>query len=425
MLFSETTTYAGGIIHFIFHDLIIIWGPILLFIAGEHFWHHYSSERYVASIKWTLLEIKVPRTLMKSPLSMELFFMNALYQHQMVGTWEAMVEGTVRFWFSLEIASIDGQVHYFVRTPERLRELVESQLYAHFPQVEIFEVDDYAWKIPELTENGPYNAWGCEWDLDKDDVYPIKTYVDYGLDKDPKDEYRNDPIAGMLEYFGSIRQGEQLWMQIIVRASEKKWHTHGTWFGHHEYPQEVMESLERLLAPYTAVRVEESTGSRNTEVRTPEILRPEVEAIKRAANKLPFDVGIRTLYVATKESWNSNTSRGIRTMFRPYTNVNLNGLKRVRTTVFDYPWQDPSGKNLLRLKNDLLMYYKLRVCFHPPFWLEYPIISALFPARSPKYNVFNTEELATLWHFPAQSTETPTIKRVETKTAKPPANLPM
>ncbi len=39
------------------------------------------------------------------------------------------------------------------------------------------------------------SIWGCEFKFTKGDGYPIKTYVDYGLDKDPKEEYKVDPLG--------------------------------------------------------------------------------------------------------------------------------------------------------------------------------------------------------------------------------------
>ena len=38
--------------------------------------------------------------------------------------------------------------------------------------------------------------------------------------------------------------------------------------------------------------------------------------------------------------------------------------------------------------------------------------------------VLNTEEIATLWHFPGQILKVPTLERIESKEASPPTNLP-
>jgi hypothetical protein len=39
--------------------------------------------------------------------------------------------------------------------------------------------------------------------------------------------------------------------------------------------------------------------------------------------------------------------------------------------------------------------------------------------------VLNTEELATIYHFPGMVAAAPTIERIEAKKVEPPPNLPM
>jgi hypothetical protein len=66
--------------------------------------------------------------------------------------------------------------------------------------------------------------------------------------------------------------------------------------------------------------------------------------------------------------------------------------------------------------------------FYPPILasFNYPkLISYFFPANKPEYFVLSTTELATLYHFPGMVSETPSFQRLETKTSKPPSNLPI
>ena len=51
----------------------------------------------------------------------------------------------------------------------------------------------------------------------KADFLPIKTYVDFGLDKDPKEEFKTDPLTQILEAMGSIGKGEHMWYQVLVQ----------------------------------------------------------------------------------------------------------------------------------------------------------------------------------------------------------------
>jgi len=45
--------------------------------------------------------------------------------------------------------------------------------------------------------------------------------------------------------------------------------------------------------------------------------------------------------------------------------------------------------------------------------------------RKEKFPVLNTEELATIYHFPSLTIETPKLRRLETKKGGPPKGLPI
>jgi hypothetical protein len=69
----------------------------------------------------------------------------------------------------------------------------------------------------------------------------------------------------------------------------------------------------------------------------------------------------------------------------------------------------------------------LRVFYHPPLWysFDYPKpISFFFPSHKAQFSILNTEELATIFHFPGQVSQAPSFRRVDSKVAKPPSNLP-
>ncbi|MBI5731892.1 MAG: hypothetical protein HY982_00850 [Candidatus Magasanikbacteria bacterium] len=42
----------------------------------------------------------------------------------------------------------------------------------------------------------------------------------------------------------------------------------------------------------------------------------------------------------------------------------------------------------------------------------------------PKASILNTEELATVFHFPIVTVESPLLRRLETRKGEPPANIP-
>src|SRR3989344_7943639 len=67
-----------------------------------------------------------------------------------------------------------------------------------------------------------YDTDGMEFVLAKPDPYPLKTYIDYGLHElATEEEQKTDPITSIIELLGSISPDEQLWLQILIRATKK------------------------------------------------------------------------------------------------------------------------------------------------------------------------------------------------------------
>jgi len=172
----------------IFLGILPIAITIGLSFMANAFWLHYVRANFISGIEWTLLEIVPPRDVLRSPKAMELFITNALYHWSIKGGLETYWQGAVWFWFSLELVSIDGQVHFYIRTPSRVKGLIETQMYAQFPQAQIKVVEDYTLAVDKITPDSVWNLWGCEFKLERPDVFPIKTYIDFGLEKDPKEE---------------------------------------------------------------------------------------------------------------------------------------------------------------------------------------------------------------------------------------------
>lgn len=413
-----------------------ILAPFPLAYIAIFLWHGYRSDRFIEGIEWTLLEIQVPREMNKTPAAMELVFSNAFYHKSSKGFWELYIQGAVWFWFSLEIVSIDGKVHFFIRTPSRMRDLVETQIYGQFPQAKVTEVEDYVFDIPQYKKDGDWNVWGCEFTKKQHDAYPIKTYKDWGdeMKTGQKEEFKIDPLTPTIEYLGSLRKGEQVWIQMIIRQSLKTWPSKRTGRDEKIYGA-AMDELIKITAPYTRTQKnEDSPDDARTfalDMRVPEPIKPLIKAVLDHMSKLHFDCGIRLICLADKkyipdERFNS-LRREVRLLFRQFASPNLNELHRVNSSQFDAPWSDPTGLALTKMKKRLLDWYRLRVFYNTPlqYDLDYPmIIKDFFPSGRPQTFVVSTEELATLFHFPGMVSETPTFKRIESKIAKPPSNLP-
>ncbi len=435
--------------NFISQIIFLIWpfvAIILLARIAWALWMHYIQQDFISGITWTLLEIVPPRDVLRSPKAMELFFTNALYHWSMKGGREEWWQGAVWFWFSLEIASIDGQVHFYIRTPSRIRGLVETQMYAQYPQAQVKEVEDYTLAIDKISPESEWNLWGCEFGLKKEEAYPIKTYVDFGLDKDPKEEFKVDPISSVIELFGSIKKGEQMWMQLVVKPPKQEYRTHGVpWYKSHEqkYHDWVREAeivSDTIMKPFTKrAEFPKDSGNISMEMRTPDKLKPVIEGIVKKISKVGFETGIMICYVAKKEIYpfgtRTNNSRDIRLIFRQYASPHLNSFERINSAQGDAYGGlicVLSSKQVMQLADRMLEEYRERSFFHIPMRhhifstdiIIWPLSPFFIPYKHHETFILNVEELATLWHFPGQIMKVPSLERIESKEASPPTNLP-
>lgn len=391
------------------------WAPIVLWKLFWGLWVEYVRASFFYNQKYVLLEIKLPKELYKSPAAMELFLMS-LHDTGGEGNWyEKFWNGRTRPWFSLEMVSVEGNIKFCIWMRKGNRTRVESALYAQFPGIEIYEIEDYTKSVH--FEKGKMGLWGADIQLIKDDPYPIKTYVDYGLNEDPKEEYKVDPLTPLIEFLGTVGANQQIWIQIIVRAHKGESRKPGHLFKY-EDPWEIngKKIINEILKRDPTTKSSKQLSDTGFPI-IPTITKGEqeiVSAIERALTKQPFDVGIRCIYISGNDNFNPANIGGMLGSFKQFNAPHLNGFRpngKKYLAKFDYPWQDfmEIRKNIERA--NLLEAYKRRSFFFSPY--------------TGKSFVLNSEALATIFHFPGSVASTPTLTRVPSKKAEPPANLPL
>lgn len=376
-----------------------------------------------------MIEIKPPKEVFKTPMAMELV-LTSLYAGAQGDDWVTRYwKGELALYSSLEIVSIEGQVRFFVRTPEKFKKILETQIYSQYPQAEVSEVEDYTKNVPPFTKDGPINLWGANLILTKDDPYPIRTYIDYGLDKAIKPEEQAqiiDPITPLIEFFGSIGIGEQLWMQILIRPDTKRFKIKDK-DGKEENKGWVDKAKEITKELKDKLKEKDAEGKAIQGVTTKSQMNI-IDAIERSTTKFGFDTGIRIIYLANKENFNPNNIGGLTGSVRQYNSPDLNGFKPDGATSIKHPWEDLFGTKIIDKKTGVLSAYKNRKYFYGSPSFDFFKLGSYFthPAKEGKKPfILNTEELATIFHLPGRVSETPTFTRIESKKAEPPVNLPI
>lgn len=382
--------------------------PVFLAIAAWQLWLVYIRADYIANLKWALREIRIPMEIVQTPRAMEAF-LNSLHQPSS-GTWlDKFWKGRQPTWVSLEIISQGGKVRFFIRFEEKFKNLVESQLYAYYPEIEILPAEDYVSSIPyQDSPDSPWDFWGGELKLTESDALPIKTYIEYKLDKESETEanrQRVDPLVGLIETMGSLSPNDQIWVQIMVTATQNRKKV--SWFKKEGWKEEGEKLVSEVMDKKKKGAEDESAGFT---VLSPG-QRERLEITERNLSKAGFDVGVRFMYFSKKETFNKGNQAALVGSFKYFNSNNLNGFKPTRTTEFDFPWEDPGGYRLRKKKRQMFRAYALRSYF---YW---PIIRPPF--------VLSAEELATLYHFPSTTFGTPSVSRIPTRSAEPPPDLPI
>jgi hypothetical protein len=387
-----------------------IWLPAIFISFLFKAWIYYTRQKFWKKEGSVLLEIKLPREISKSPAAMEVV-LQAFHQTGGEGTWiNRLWKGKTRSWFSLEIVSIGGKVKFFIWTKPGHRNFIESQMYSQYPGIEIYEVEDYTKQFyynPEI--NGMY---ATEFKLTKPDPYPIKTYIDYGLDKDPKEEFKVDPMTPMLEFLGSQTSGHNIWVQILIRAHKKRRIMDVFSEKEDSWTDETKSEVTKIIERYKP-KDKTEYGRFPTKGET-----DLINSLERSILKFPFDCCIRAVYIADKDKFDATNIGGILGMVKQFSSAgDLNGFRPSGWLFdFDYPWQEWLNDQE-KLKALVLQEYKLRRFFYSPHQDK--------KYHSVKPFILNTEELATIFHFPGSVASTPTLEKIPSVKSKAPSNLPI
>ncbi len=398
----DTIQYLKITFHYLYLAMPI-WLPAMFIWILFNAWIRYRRNKYWAGLGYILLEVKLPQEIMKTPMAMEVV-LQALFQGGGEGTWiDRIWNGKTRDWFSLEIVSTEGKIHFYIWTRPKHKNVIESQIYSQYPNIEVYQVDDYV--LPHYYVPGKNDIWAADFILTKADPYPIKTYIDYGLDNpDRKEETKTDPITPLIEFMGTIGQGEHIWVQILIRAHKKR---------------RILDLFDEKEDAWADEAKSEIKKIRESAKEGGPLTKGDTEkmaSLERSISKAPFDCGIRAIYFGDKDHYKGGTVSGITGGWKQFGSLNLNGFKpKGWMTSFEYPWQEWGGAKE-KLKPIVLEEYKLRRYFYSPYQGK-DYYSKPF--------VLNTEELATIFHFPGSVLRTPTFGRVPSKKSEAPANLPI
>lgn len=362
-----------------------VWVPIVLILVYMT-WRNYQKVDAVKEMESALLVLEIPRANDKSELAAEQLFASL---HGILRDAKELRENNgFQEHLSFEIASVAGRIRFYVWTPKALQSFVEGQIYAQYPQVQIHAAEeDY------VTHERQHSViYTSELVLNEKEYLPIKTFQSFEV----------DPLAGVTGTLAKLEDtGEELWIQILLRPVADDWHKSSErWvhsvkngsldmFGGFASWDGAMKWLgglfEALWQP-----PEQGEGGKPAVKEISDRDKTRLSEAETKATKLGYHVKIRVAYLGESTTNAKLRMQAIVGTFKQYNSTNLNGFRMAHDS----------------FRKEDLAKYKAR----------------LFADRG---YILNIEEVASVFHLPHTNVETPNIVWASTKTAEPPAKLPV
>jgi len=387
----------------------------------HYFWTVYVQEKNIRNIKWHLLEIRVPSGVEIRPKAMEEFFTNLSsgLDAAIDTLYDTYIDGVVESWFSFEIVSFEGDVHFYIRVMDGDLPFVKSHIYAQYPDAEIQEAEEYVTSIPDDIPNEDYDIWGTDMKLSKDNAYPIRTYKEF---EDIASGEFIDPLSVIVEGVNALGPGEQFWIQILVRPTSEEWKKSaqntvlklagravpepkpGFWS---EMISSAVKGLSGFFSTGEAAPAEKKSNdlpSMMLHLSSGE--RAVIDAIDEKLKRPGFETDIRYIYAAKRSAFNkAKANAQFFAYFTQFGSDLMNSIRpdsRTKTSAYYF---FPDARKKVK-KRAILRKYKDRT-------LDF------------KSYIMTSDELATLYHFPTKEVRGSLVPKVEAKKGKPPATLPI
>ena len=202
---------------------------------------------------------------------------------------------------------------------------------------------------------------GADIYLGRNDIYPIKTYK----------ECEGDSLAGVFSVLSKASEGEGIWIQVVATSMEEDWKLN------------ISRKLNIKLINFKNIfRLRDYFKLKGKTA----LKEDEKTAINKKAEKNVFKISIRIAYLAQTQAIADNKLDGFKRIFNQFNTTDFNSFTS-------------SNAN------------------------KKTFISKYLKAEHEKAFIFNTEELASIYHYP-QPDDVPHIVHVVSRKKEPPDSLP-
>jgi hypothetical protein len=282
---------------------------------------------------------------------------------------------------ALEIVSMHGLISFYFAVPREIQQFVEEQLHAQYPTAQFEEVEDYN----AFTPTGV--ALGTQLTFAQPSAFPIRTYK----------MTDGDPLNALTNALSRLGEHESGVIQYVVRSSHPRWHRSGA---------VIAEKLR------SGKSLGEATGKSGGVAQVAGLVGASFKTAQEpmGAERLPTQRDEQTI-----ELLEQKTAKA--------------GLDVTLRIVACAPGEQLARRRLQSLTDAFSQYrlYEYGNSFKPTGvhrdegFMRAFIFRAFDEHRS---IVLNTEEMASVFHLPLPTTETPNINWLTARILPAPVNTP-
>lgn len=296
-----------------------------------------------------VLKIEVPRKNDKTPLAAEQMFSSL---HGIIRQSNVSDDH-----FSLEISSSKFGIYFLAVINQSKQKFVEGQLYAQYPDANISQVNDYA----NLVDVTNVNVADAELSLEKEFFLPIRTFINFEV----------DPLASITSAIAGMENEEQVWIQFLIRPVSNFWQKVGR---NYVTTKKNAKHTTHENGVEKSVNIPLESGEQE-----------ELQQIETKSKKLGFFVKIRIISVSKDMNVAQNHLHDAISSFKQFQTGHLNSFVQ-KNKPFLFKDILGSGVTLTPMQK-----YQARYL------------------SSKEQDILNAEELASVFHLPNFSVETPHI----------------
>jgi len=300
--------------------------------------------------------------------------------------WSKLIYGSPSISFEIANSSDSEEIIFFISIPKKFRESVEKQIHSYFPNAVLEKCIDYSVFSPgSFTEASIIK-------LKESHALPIKTYED--LEIDPL-----NAITNAISKLDTVEEGAAI--QLVLAPAGTGWRREGKRIAHE------MQQGKRLkdVTGHFMMKVGKELGSAISTVISHE-----------SKDQQPQEKTVVQLTPEEQELVKSIERKSVKSGFR----VNIRLVASAKT-------QERAQEILGHLENAFSQYQNSDINYFTVERLDKKEIAYDFIFRNFKSDesiTLSNEEIASIYHIPISTTETPKIKWLKSNASPPPINIP-